>query len=388
MCRALREKGIDVLLVTTDADLNGSITASHGAPTSYKEIPTIFFPKQWHDAFKYSRPLAQWLAENVKGFNLVHIHAVFNHACIAAASACRRHGVPYIVRPLGTIDPWSMKQKPLRKRLFWYGAVKTMLQSAAGIHYTARGEQEAAEQSLELNHGFVIPLGVEIDSLNTVDDGERFREECGSLVDHPYVLVLSRLHPQKGLDVLLGAFLALCREKDLQNWLLVLAGDGPVDYVNSLRATVKRHRAEAVVLFSGWLDGERKVSALRGASLLVLPSYRENFGLCVMESLACGVPVLISPNVNLAPEVQAAGAGWIAPVEEDELKNALADALRSPDERARRGEAGKRLAQQFTWQRCATALIELYRTITHVSVGNEHAGGAIDRGGKQMISDY
>ena len=165
MCRSLSAQGIEVLLTTTDDDLsagNGGPEPERGAVTSYKNLPVIFFPVQLGASFKYSRPFALWLDEHVADYDLVHIHAVFNHSCIAAARACRQKRVPYIVRPLGTLIPWSLKQKSLRKKAFWHAGIKTMLTSAAAIHYTTKGEQQAVENSLSLNHGVVVPLGVDV----------------------------------------------------------------------------------------------------------------------------------------------------------------------------------------------------------------------------------
>ena len=82
-----------------------------------------------------------------------------------------------------------------------------------------------------------------------------------------------------------------------------------------------------------------------------------------MESLACGVPVLISPHVNLAPEILEAQAGWIAAVDKDSLEAALSQALRSDAELRRRGEAGLRLATSFDWTVVATTLQELYASV-------------------------
>ena len=113
----------------------------------------------------------------------------------------------------------------------------------------------------------------------------------------------------------------------------------------------------------GWLDGQKKNTALRKASLLALPSYQENFGVCVMESLATGVPVLISPHVNLAEEIKAAGAGWIAPVEKKALEAALMEALNNKEERDKRGRAGRNLSLRFSWKTVAMQLQHLYTTI-------------------------
>lgn len=393
MCRALGERGVDVLLATTDHEIfpgsefrGSSLQPTDAGPNPgslaqneslesqtgnskletricYQDVPTIFFPVQLGESFKYSRPFAAWLDVNVKNFDVVHIHAVFNHACIAAARACRRKNVPYIVRPLGTLDPWSLNQKSLRKKVFWHAGIKKMLTSASAIQYTTKGEQEAVEESLGLNHGVVVPLGVEMRSVEEPATAKHLSEQFPTLRNHPYVLVLSRLHPKKALEVLLEAFLSLVKHAEFQDWRLVLAGEGPRDYVARLKRMAAEQLVGDFVVFPGWLNGEKKEAALRDASLLALPSNHENFGLCVMESLACGVPVLISPHVNLAADVQAAGAGWVAAVDKDVLERALAAALGSEQERLRRGEAGRNLAASFNWPAISEKLCEVYAVI-------------------------
>ena len=326
MCSALSAQGVEVLLASTDADLpapNMPGGPKRGAVTRYKNLPAIFFSIQLGASFKYSRPFATWLDEHVSDYDLVHIHAIFNHCSIAAARACSKKGVPYIVRPLGTLDPWSMNQKSFRKKVFWNAGVKTMLTRAAAMHYTTKGEQQAVERSLGLNHGVVVPLGVNAPTTPDTEAVEKLAARFPALLDHPYVLVLSRLHPKKSLEVLVEAFVSLTGRAEFRNWRLVLAGEGPVDYVTSLKRLVADQNATELVIFPGWLEGEHKETALRNASLLALPSHQENFGLCVMESLACGVPVLISPHVNLAPEVTAAGAGWVVPVNKRRSKKRL-----------------------------------------------------------------
>ena len=176
MCRALQQHGVEVLLVTTDAGMRDAINSGGeppfvtcssstdlketavqfaetedfkqeqvrkgGSPPltgNYKGVPAIFFPSQLGESFKYSRPLAAWLNSHIHEFGLAHIHAVFNHSSIAAAHVCRKAAVPYVVRPLGTLEPWSMTQKSVRKRVFWQVAGKAMLRRAAAVHYTTDG---------------------------------------------------------------------------------------------------------------------------------------------------------------------------------------------------------------------------------------------------------
>lgn len=366
MCRALTRQNIDVLLATTDDNLSDTGDRPKlecGRITEYADLPIIFFPSQLGASYKYSRPFAQWLQAHVADYELVHIHAVFNHACIAAARACRRQNVPYVIRPLGTLDPWSMNQKQLRKKIFWHGGVKSLIEAAAAVHYTAAAEKTATEQSLGLNHGVVIPLGVDVVKTQDTISRESLNEKLPHLGNHPYVLVLSRLLPTKGLDPLLDAFLRLLKKNGFAEWRLVFAGEGPAEYVAKLKKKVATAEACENVLFAGWVDGEVKQSALSNAALLALPSYHENFGLCVMEALAYGIPVLISPQVTLSAEVQSSGAGWVSKIQTNALSAALESALGADVERSRRGRAGRELAGKYDWLHTAEQLCGLYSSI-------------------------
>jgi len=349
MCRALMRESIEVLLITTNAGLNEEIVSE------YKGVPAKLFPAGLGESFKYSRPLAAWLSANVRQFDVVHVHAVFNHSSVAAARACRRARVPYVIRPLGTLDPWSMTQKSLRKRVFWQVAGKGMLQGAAAVHYTSEAEKLSTERLTGLNHGRVVPLGIETTSATS---REKLVQYFPSLAQDPYVLVLSRLHPKKGLDVLIEAFLALTPQ--LSGWSLVLAGDGPAEFVSQLKS--KASQCERI-LFAGWVDGERKNALLGCASLLALPSHQENFGLCVMEALSQSVPVLVSPGVNLAPEIVTANAGWVAAIDKGALTAKLAEALSDEAELVERGRNGQQMSRQYSWDNTAKHLVQLYEEV-------------------------
>jgi glycosyltransferase involved in cell wall biosynthesis len=188
---------------------------------------------------------------------------------------------------------------------------------------------------------------------------------------------MSRLHQKKGLEVLLPAFLSLVKKPEFAKWQLVLAGEGEPNYVASLKNMVKSGGGNGNVVFAGWLAGAERKTTLRDASLLALTSYQENFGLCAVEALACGVPVLLSPHVNLAQEIETAGAGWIAPMESGALEQTLANTLRDEQGRAERGAMGRQLVQQrFTWGAVAEALVNLYNSLAVSNRKNGKPQGA------------
>jgi glycosyltransferase involved in cell wall biosynthesis len=364
MCRALQQHGAEVLLATTDADGPVHLDVAKEKVVDYQDVSTIFFSRDWSQRFGYSRGLARWLDQEVSRFDVVHIHAVFSHPCIAAARSCQKHAVPYIVRPLGSLDPWSMRQNAFVKKTMWHLTVKRMLQNAAAIHYTADEERQLAESSLGLNNGVVIPLGITMPDLQEKDTSELFRQRHPGLGKNPYVLTLSRLHPKKNIELLLEVFLALVKRQQAFDWRLVIAGDGETAYVDSLKQLARQKDDEHRVLFSGWLDGVERASALRSAALLALPSHQENFGLAAAEALACGVPVVVSEHVNLAPEIKKYGAGWVTSLDTEKFSSTLMEALQDKAECYRRGGAGRELVlQRFSWNEVTTQLFGLYERV-------------------------
>jgi glycosyltransferase involved in cell wall biosynthesis len=237
-----------------------------------------------------------------------------------------------------------------------------MLHGAAAIHYTTASEQRLAEGPLGLSRGVVIPLGVDAELFS---EAKRSSSSDRRFGPDPYVLVLGRLHPKKGLELLFDVFLELTRSDALRHWRLVVAGDGDAAYVQGLRQLIRERHGEGNVLFAGWVGGAEKLAALREAALLVLASRQENFGLVVAEALACGTPVLVSTQVNLADEIAAANAGWVVPLERAALLETLASALSDTEARQRRGAAGRALAcARFTWPTVATELAHLYSAIS------------------------
>ena len=362
MCRSLNRRGIRCLLASTNADGAGrNMDVPLGQTIEYEGVPTILFPRQVSEPVKYSRPFARWLLQHVRDFDVVHIHGVFLYPCFAAARACRRDGVPYIVRPFGTLDPWSLRQKRVRKRLLWILVARKMLKKAAAVHYTTGEERRLAEAPLKLSRGVVIPLGVDNELFENAASGEGADEAYAPVAGHPYVLLLSRLDPKKGIELVIDGFAALASEGTYEDWRLVIAGDGEPRYVEALKRRAREATAEGRILFPGWLDGVEKRTALGGASVFALASYQENFGLAVVEAMARGVPVLVSDQVNLVAEIREAGAGWIVPVEPMAIRTVLARVFSSREERVRRGRAGRDLAsRRFRWSVVTEELRGLY----------------------------
>jgi glycosyltransferase involved in cell wall biosynthesis len=352
MCRALRESGVSTLVATTDADGAGRLSVPLGEKTDYRGVPMVFFRRHGSESFKFSTGISAWLRLNVNRFDVVHVHAVFSHACLSAGRACRINGVPYIVRPLGNLDPWSLKRHAWRKKALMRLGVDRLVTAADAMHYTTDEEMRLAESGLSLPRGVVVPLGI---------DEACFGERRPSPT--PYVLSLGRLDEKKGLDLLIRAVHQLAARSAASDWSVVIAGDGDPRYVSRLRQLAGNGPGSRRMRFCGWVEGAEKLRLLSGASLYVLPSHQENFGIAVAEAMAARVPVLVTPGVNLQDQIAANLAGWVVPNDSSSLANALEEAMGDPAELARRGERAGRLAEQFRWAHVARRLESMYRAI-------------------------
>lgn len=353
LCRALRSQSVDVRIATTDADGAGRLNLPLATPIDHEGVPTMVFRRVASEAFKFSPGLSRWLASHVREYDVVHIHGVMSHACLAAVQACRGAGVPFVLAPLGTLDAESLEQKPGRKRLFMTCFGREMLASAAAIHCTGHEELETLRGRFGHRGATLLPLGVPDEWLDEHEDAAPRRRD---------IVCLTRLAPRKGLELLVDAF-AQITDHHAASWRLVLAGAGDDAYTAALRARAEGSAAAARILFTGWITDAPKTELLRRASLFALPSFHENFGLSVLEAMCFGTPVVISREVQLAPWVEEAGAGWIAALETGAIAATLSAAMADDDGRRARGRAARQLASRFRWSAIAADTIQLYRRI-------------------------
>ncbi|MFM7086962.1 MAG: glycosyltransferase [Cyanobium sp.] len=312
--------------------------------------------------YGYRRGVAAELQRLASQADAVVIHGLWQYHAFAGWRALRRLGraaPPYWVYPHGMLDPWFRRTYPrkhLKKWLYWPWADYRVLRNAAGVCFTSEQERLLARRSFWLYqaHEQVVPYGVQTPPGN--DDPARMAQQCGAfiarfptLAGRRLILCLARLHEKKGLDLLLRAFAPLARQDP--NLQLMLAGPASGSAGESLRlalaAGARQEGIAAQVHLPGLLEGDLKWGALRCAELFALPSHQENFGIAVVEALACDLPVLISDAVNIAGDVQAAAAGLVQPDTQAATSEALARWMRlSPQQRQAMGAAAGRLFRE------------------------------------------
>lgn len=363
LTRELRAQDIDVEVATTDADGAARLPFLSGELVEWRSIPVRFFSKRFSESYKYSPSLAHWLRRSVGAYDLVHVHAIFSHSSVAAVDACRRLDIPYIVRPLGSLDPSTLAHHRVRKQLFYSLWGRAMLRGASAVHYSTQREMALVEERFATGRGFVAAPGVEMRPEHVGEEYSR-GESLIPKFDSDYVLFLGRIHPIKKLESLIDGFAAAIRDPRRAHWQLVVAGEGESAYVNGLR-----RRAAVVggdrIRFCGWLSGKSRESMLRGAAVLALTSLHENFGRAAVEAMLAGVPVLVSENVFISDEIANHDAGWIVSGGAEAITKALVEIMREPELRRCRAQAGKVLARsRFDSERSTRLVVEKYHSIT------------------------
>ncbi len=300
----------------------------------------------------------QTLTQNLE---IVHSHGLWMFPNWAAGMAARGGRRPLVISPRGFLDPWALAQHRWLKKILLSFLDGRDLRGAACINVLSTGEL-AALQLLNLRIPLaLIPNGIDLALFADLPPAENFAAFFPQAQGRKIILFLSRLHPKKGLLELAQAWSRVA--PDYPEWLLVIAGNQEQNaYLRQVACILQDKYCQGQTLCTGLLRGAQKLAALAAANAMILPSFSEGFPRSLLESLACRVPVLITPQCYF-PEAIRAGAGIeiSAPtVEATEI--ALRKMLSLSDqERREMGEQGRRLIErEYTWTNIAQKTIRLY----------------------------
>ncbi|MDT0688830.1 glycosyltransferase [Salegentibacter sp. F188] len=295
--------------------------------------------------WSYSKKLVPWLMANSLKFNAVIIHGLWlynSHATRIAFSKLQKNKkniLPKLfVMPHGMLDPYfqeapERKLKALRNKIYWRLIESKVINNANGLLFTCEEEKLLARKtfgSYKPKKELVVGMGVEAPPSFKMSMSKAFNEKCTGLKNRPYLLFISRIHEKKGVDILVKAYAEVLNETVHKDFVstsssvdvqkkssvlpaLVIAGPGLNSaYGKSIQEMVKKNNnLSENVFFPGMLEEEAKWGAFYNAEAFILPSHQENFGIAVVEALACGKPVLISDQVNIWREIEACGGGII-----------------------------------------------------------------------------
>ena len=261
--------------------------------------------------YGYAPGVVDWLVQHAKEYDVTLVNGLWQFGGLAVWRAARKTGQPYGVFTHGMLDPWFKRRYPLKhlkKWFYWPWGEYRVLRDAAAVFFTCEQERRDARGSFWLYrcNEDVLGYGITPPPDAAAAQLAAFRAKFPELAGKRLLLFLGRMHEKKGCDMLLRAFART--HDDLH---LVMAG--PVDdaFGQSLQRMSREPALAGRVTWTGMIQGDLKWGAFRAAEAFVLPSHQENFGISVVEALACDRPVLISDKVNIWREITADGAGLI-----------------------------------------------------------------------------
>ena len=340
MAKGLSEAGMDVTLMTfCSDDLN--IHSLEGTGVTLKLLNGGMDSGEMEDFFEK------------ESFDIVQMQSLWDLEYHKLAQICRHHHIPYIITPRGMLEPWSLSQKKWKKKVAMMLYQRGDLNLAACIYTTSDLEADHIREIGINAPCSIIPNGIDTSNYPCRQDPSLVKKQ---------VLFLSRIHPKKGIEVLLSAWKRVIDAHP--GWSLLIVGNGEENYIQSLKDKVNEMSLFDTVRISKPVFGEEKIALYQSSSLFVLPSYSENFGMVIAEALSCGVPVITTNNTpwELLNETRT---GWCISLTEDNLVKTLEKALSmDADTLYKMGQKGsEEVYERFDYHSVAKKNVELYSWI-------------------------
>lgn len=262
----------------------------------------------------------------------------------------------YYVMPHGMLDPWfqtaaSRRVKAWRNWAYWKLIERHTIEAADGVLFTSQRELELARRPFtpyRPKQAFNVGYGVANPPADAKHLSDAYHAACPTLGNRTYLLFLSRIHSKKGVDLLIDAYADVVQrrtQRQLESPALVIAGPLDSAYSEKMQSLAKERKKmdrTLQIVFPGMLTGDAKWGAFYGCQAFVLASHQENFGIAVVEALACRKPVLISDQVNISDEIKAAGAGFVCSTNKASIVESLAILLDQSAESLARMSAAAR----------------------------------------------
>jgi glycosyltransferase involved in cell wall biosynthesis len=265
-----------------------------------------------HTGYGINLVYFSWLVRNARSYDVVILDGLWQFH-ILGGYVLKLLGVPYCVFTHGMLDPYfnENKLKYLKKLPFWFLVERNVISLANAVIFTCEDESQLAAISFPYFAAKprIATLGVQANSTDDAILKSAFYSTFPDLVNKRFVLFLSRIHPKKGIDLLIDAVAKVTSLPS--DTVFVIAGPDQTDETSKLQRRAKELGVESRFKWVGMLTGNIKWGAYVTAESFILPSHQENFGIVVAEALSAGTPVLITNKVNIWREIAAAGAGLV-----------------------------------------------------------------------------
>ncbi len=335
-CIELAKLGVDIEIICQPS----------ANPVKVPEHPNLKVQfLNYKELYRFGKSLSE------QSVDLIHLQHIWTPYISIMAKAVRKANIPYFITPRGMLEPWIMNRNPWKKKLAMALYQNKDIKQANILHATCEEEKQHIQELGYTNKIVVIPNGLDLTQVPEA------KTEYGS----KKIVFLSRIHPKKGIELLLDAW----KNMDTQGWLLEIAGNGEPSYIEQINNLIIKDNIKGVQLV-GAKYGDEKWAFLKSANLFILPTYSENFGIVVAEALSIGLPVITTTGTPWK-ELQTNNCGWWIDLNAKNLSQCIQVAIDTPISTLKAmGENGQNLIRnKYDIKIIAKHLYSIYKTLSN-----------------------
>lgn len=361
-------------IITTTGNLDDNIQLTINGKYEFFEedsIPTFYFQRKnyiFPPTYYYAPDLPAFLRTHVHDYDIVCIHEIWTYLNWVGSKICNELGIPYIIFCHGSFEPWAWRYHGLKKKIYWELFEKRIFDYSSGI-IALNNEEEKQIKNLGVRRPiFQIKNGILLPIQFVKEPEQILKINIPELNGHPYILFIGRLHPKKGLEILLEAWKQV--SDIFPDYKIVIAGPDEGQYLRRLLSLRKKYHIEDTVIFPGLVTGEIKQALLQKASIFLLTSFSEGMPGAVIEAMAYGLPVIITLGCHL-PIIDQAKAGMIVRPNIHEVIKAVRFLLENAEARQQMGINAKNLVKtEFDEHKIAQDFINFCESVINKNKKN------------------
>jgi glycosyltransferase involved in cell wall biosynthesis len=298
----------------------------------------------------------------VRRASVLHLHGLWQKHGRVGARLARKHRVPYLVAAHGMADPWALRQKAWKKRLYGRLVEDRNLRHAACLHALAVSEVESLRAIAPRTPIALVPNGVDLRPFADLPSRAAFDEGHPKLRGKFLLLFFGRLHAKKGLDLLARSLASITRAHPEVHLLLAGKDDRAL---GPFLAEMRLAGLEERLTILGHVAGEEARRIWGAADAFVLPSYSEGFSMSVLEALAARVPAVVTTACNFPELRDSRAAVTVDPTAEDVTRGLQEMLEMSASERAAMADRGRMLVESgYGWTTQGLKLAAVYRWLS------------------------
>lgn len=310
----------EVTIITTDFELNNEYYKS----IEKEGVNLIHFRSLFNKGLLiYSPEMKKWLDKNIQEYDIVHLHTFRSYQNILILNYCKKYNVPYIIQAHGSVLPFS-QNKILKKIYDVLWGYKLLNNSFKVIALTETESKQYQNMKVPAKKIEIIPNGINLKDYENLPKKGEFRKKYAISENEKIILYLGRIHKIKGIDLLLDAFSKISEDFDDVKLVIVGPDDGYLKKIEKKVNLIENGK----ILIIGPLYDKNKLEAYIDADVYVLPSIYETFPMTVLESLACGTPVIITDRCGISDIIKNNEIGFVVDYERNSLINSLIQILK------------------------------------------------------------